>query len=325
MGASFARSALPPAHQSVTSRHSRAFTRWVSVAAILSCVLVLSGQAAAGSTWHSDPPAVVVFSSPELTILRKELSGYANYGVVDGRADILYSSESDQWLFDLSTLSLPGPIQSAQVVLSLVLDDHYGIPLTDYFGRITVNGQQVFSGGLGTGLGLQHGTPLGLVFQNWQVVTFPIADLTPSVYAVGVENNTPGPVYGDWIALDYIELRLDTLRPVDVDIKPGSFPNSINLKSHGKIPVAILSGAAFDAPAQVDRAALTFGRTGDEQSLAFCNPGSEDVNRDGRPDLVCHFYTQETMFQKGDTQGILKGRTISGVPLRGVDSVRIVP
>jgi hypothetical protein len=115
---------------------------------------------------------------------------------------------------------------------------------------------------------------------------------------------------------------------VTIDIKPGSFPNSINPKSKGKIPVAILSSPDCDAPSDVDQASLTFGRTGDEESLAFCSPSPKDVNDDGLYDLVCHFYTQHTGFECGDTEGILKGQTGaagSGQPIEGTDSVNIVP
>jgi hypothetical protein len=70
---------------------------------------------------------------------------------------------------------------------------------------------------------------------------------------------------------------------------------------------------------------LTFGRTGDEPSLAGCSSEREDVNKDGRPDLVCHFTTQASGFQSGDTSGVLKGTTLSGNPLTGTDSVRILP
>jgi len=115
-----------------------------------------------------------------------------------------------------------------------------------------------------------------------------------------------------------------TVVPVVIDIKPGSDPNSINTKSSGKIPVAILSSADFDAPATVDATSLTFGRTGDEHSLAFCNTGGEDVNADARLDLVCHFYTQMTGFQTGDTEGILRGQTVGGTPVEGRDAVRVV-
>jgi len=110
---------------------------------------------------------------------------------------------------------------------------------------------------------------------------------------------------------------------VDIDIKPGSYPNAINLKSRGTVPVAILSTPSFDAPSAVDVGSLTFGRTGNEMSLAFCGE-PEDVNGDGLSDLVCHFYTQKTGFQSGDTQGTLKG-TAAGTPIIGIDSVRIVP
>jgi hypothetical protein len=111
---------------------------------------------------------------------------------------------------------------------------------------------------------------------------------------------------------------------VDIDIKPGSFPNSINTKSRGRIPVAILSSPTFDASAEVDKTTPTFGQTGDEPSLAFCNNGNEDVNGDGLLDVVCHFYIQDTGFQIGDTEGVLKGLTQGGRPFEGNDSVRIV-
>jgi probable HAF family extracellular repeat protein len=114
-------------------------------------------------------------------------------------------------------------------------------------------------------------------------------------------------------------------RSVPLDIKPGSFPNSINPRSKGKIPVAILSGPTFDAPAQVDPGSLTFGRTGDEPSLASCSAGPADVNGDGWPDLVCHFHTPTAAFQAGDTQGVMKGQTVAAVPFSGSDPVRIVP
>ena len=111
--------------------------------------------------------------------------------------------------------------------------------------------------------------------------------------------------------------------PVEIDIKPGSDPNTINPKSTGTIPVAILSTAGFDAPSEVDKTSLTFGRTGDEASLAFCTKSDEDVNLDGLLDIVCHFNTLATGFQVGDTEGILKGLTMNGVPIEGRDSVRI--
>lgn len=112
---------------------------------------------------------------------------------------------------------------------------------------------------------------------------------------------------------------------VEIDIKPGSDPNSINPSSKGKIPVAILSTTDFDAPTEVDTESLTFGILGDEGSLSFCNSSPEDVNDDGYDDIVCHFYTQMTGFECGDEGGILKGQTMDEILIEGSDSVRIVP
>jgi hypothetical protein len=122
----------------------------------------------------------------------------------------------------------------------------------------------------------------------------------------------------------YQESLVNRVFMMDLDIKPRSFPNSISTKSRGRIPVAILSSPTFDASAEVDKTNLTFGRTGDEASLAFCTNSSEDVNDDGLVDVVCHFYNQATGFQRGDTEGVLKGVTQGGRPFEGLDSVRIV-
>jgi hypothetical protein len=111
-----------------------------------------------------------------------------------------------------------------------------------------------------------------------------------------------------------------------IDLKPGGRENSVNRNSEGKVLVAILSTDGFDAPGLVvkDRTSLTFGRKGDEKSLAFCNEASVDVNGDGIPDLLCHFSTQLAGFQSGDTVGILNGQTTDGARFTAQDSVRIV-
>jgi len=109
-----------------------------------------------------------------------------------------------------------------------------------------------------------------------------------------------------------------------IDIKPGELRASINATSRGKTPVAILSNPAFDALSMIDMNTLTFGRTGYEPSLAFCNPNGEDVNNDDLRDLVCHFDTMRAGFQLNDTRGILRGETFDNIPVEGSDSVRIV-
>jgi sortilin (neurotensin receptor 3) len=112
--------------------------------------------------------------------------------------------------------------------------------------------------------------------------------------------------------------------PIAIDVKPGTSKNSIDSKSQGKIPVAILSSATFDAPNEVNRSSVRFGRTGGEASLAFCNTQAEDVNADGLLDQVCHFHTALTGFQPGDTVGVLRGLTVEGASIQGRDAVTIV-
>jgi hypothetical protein len=111
---------------------------------------------------------------------------------------------------------------------------------------------------------------------------------------------------------------------VGIDIKPGGFPNAVNPAGNGKIAVAVLSAEDFGATGQVDATSLRFGRTGNESSLVSCG-SPEDVNLDRLPDLVCHFATQLTGFQPGDTEGVLTGKTLDGRSIRGTDSVLIVP
>jgi|WetSurMetagenome_2_1015567.scaffolds.fasta_scaffold224640_1 hypothetical protein len=86
--------------------------------------------------------------------------------------------------------------------------------------------------------------------------------------------------------------------PVTINIRPEGDSNRINLRSKGKIPVAILSTDDFNAPSQVDQSSLTFGATGNEQSLISCKRKLKDADEDGlKDDLVCHFSIQLTGFK----------------------------
>jgi len=111
---------------------------------------------------------------------------------------------------------------------------------------------------------------------------------------------------------------------VAIDIKPGSFPNSINLGSGGLVPVAILSNADFDATT-VDPSTVTLAGA----QVALKGKGTlmssvEDVNGDGLLDLVVHVRTDALQVTQTDTEAILQGETLGGTPIEGTDSVRIV-
>jgi len=64
--------------------------------------------------------------------------------------------------------------------------------------------------------------------------------------------------------------------------------------------------------------------------VKFKGPGSpmaalEDVNQDGSPDLVVHVITEALKLTRTDTEAVLEGMTFDGRPIRGVDTVRVVP
>ena len=115
-----------------------------------------------------------------------------------------------------------------------------------------------------------------------------------------------------------------TPTPIEVliDIKPGGDVNPINLKSHGVIPVAILGSADFSVM-DLNRTTLRFGHCGNEGAAASTFD-IKDVNRDGIPDLVSHFRTQDTNLLMGDTVACLVGATEDGKMVHGTDVVKIL-
>lgn len=105
---------------------------------------------------------------------------------------------------------------------------------------------------------------------------------------------------------------------VDIDIKPGSDPNSINLKSKGVILVAILTTASFDATTVNPSTAVFAGASAVHWAL-------EDVDEDGDLDLILHFHSQDTNLVATDSTACLTAETFSGEQVQGCDSVNLVP
>ena len=111
---------------------------------------------------------------------------------------------------------------------------------------------------------------------------------------------------------------------IDIDIKPGSDPNSINCKNqNGMIPVAILTTDTFEA-STVDPLTVRFGRTGTEASEAHNKGHIEDADGDGDLDMVLHFRFGDTGIQCGDTEATLTGQTNDGKQIRGTDAIQTV-
>jgi len=132
---------------------------------------------------------------------------------------------------------------------------------------------------------------------------------------------------GNTITNDIQEFKLDfstqtvqeteAYRIVNIDIKPGSYPNSINLKSRGVLPVAVLTDNFFNAKDIVVNSVLFAGAEPLRGNL-------EDVDKDGDLDLILHFDTRLLKLTSTDTEAILSARLKDNALIKGTDSVRIV-
>lgn len=162
---------------------------------------------------------------------------------------------------------------------------------------------------------------------------------------------TMGPYWNDaydrHMFLGYI-IESETILPppvieVSVDIKPGSFPNSINLRSKkGVTPVAILGSSDFDVtavdPDTVELEGVAPVKWAIEDLALVPNPAYDPILNpdvpqmigDGYDDLIFHFSTPELRKDNGGTldgdsiEAMLTGETIDGTPIEGTDSVRII-
>lgn len=113
---------------------------------------------------------------------------------------------------------------------------------------------------------------------------------------------------------------------VQVDIKPGSDPNSINVKSHGVLPVAILTTGAFDATSvDPETVALVVEVVVGGESNRSIRSRAEDVDADGDTDLMLFFRTECLQALSPEVTNLgLVGATWDGTPVFGSDAARII-
>jgi hypothetical protein len=111
---------------------------------------------------------------------------------------------------------------------------------------------------------------------------------------------------------------------VEIDIKPGSYPNCFNNDGNGVIPVAILGSEDFDVH-QVDVMTLSL------EGMAVAAKGKadkllaayEDVNGDGHIDLVIKIEDVDGVFEQGTATATLSGQLLDGTPIEGTDEICI--
>jgi hypothetical protein len=128
-----------------------------------------------------------------------------------------------------------------------------------------------------------------------------------------------------WFLSD-VPIYLHNITPapeMTIDIKPGSEQNTINLKSKGVVPVAVLTTDGFDA-ATVDPVTVQFA------GAAPVKWKLGDVNDDGDDDMLFHFKTQELNLDQDSVEATLTAQLIdemseNPIVVSGTDEVRIVP
>jgi hypothetical protein len=158
-------------------------------------------------------------------------------------------------------------------------------------------------------------------------------DAAGSAYVTGYTGSSDFPTRDPFQAAfggalyDAFVTKLTSVIAVTIDVKPGSDTNPINASSQGLIPVAILSTDSFDATT-VDAGSVCFGDA-EDASQRDCTEAHgtghlEDVNGDGRLDLVLHFEVQETGIDPGDTSACLSGTTLDGTPIEGCEASTVV-
>jgi hypothetical protein len=129
-------------------------------------------------------------------------------------------------------------------------------------------------------------------------------------------------VYFDDVKL----LEADTTLPVDVDIKPGSNENPVNLRSNGLLPVCVFSSETFDATRIDPATCLLAGapvavRTNQLKFMAH----PEDIDGDGLADMMLNFETQQLdPNQLQDDYAVLVGSTFEGQDFVGLDEITLV-
>jgi hypothetical protein len=180
-----------------------------------------------------------------------------------------------------------------------------------YPGGIVVTGSYIFLGGTGT----ENLKDLVISGESNTVIVTHVDDCCEHSILSRVEVS----LNGELVPVPF---------EIDIDIKPGSCPNSINCHNErGVITVAALTTDFFDATT-IDHTTAVFQtatETHTDKKTGEARRHEEDVDNDGDIDLVFHFRFMDTDLDCYSQTGTLVAQTYDGETVKGTDSVRMVP
>jgi len=179
-------------------------------------------------------------------------------------------------------------------------------------------------------------------FKHYQCFTAAVV----AKYNKGLPYSTGSGEEGDPVIIsgELSRAKITIKGPVAMDIKPGSCPNPINVKSKGVLPVAILGAGYLDVknidPDSIELEGVEPLRWAFEDVAAPMAPCEEKLNKydcsesgpDGLMDLTLKFDTQEIVDKLGlqeveDREELvlkLTGKLEDGTPFTGEDVVLIL-
>lgn len=159
------------------------------------------------------------------------------------------------------------------------------------------------------------------------------ADSFDTGYDVAIQSDGKIIVVGGSNA-DFALARYDgdgSSKEVIIDIKPGRFPNRIELeknvcKDDDNLYVAILTTPDFDA-VNVDASSLTLGDPNLSGTAQSIRSRTRDVDLDGDNDLALAFplcdLVNDDALNTSTTELVLTGSTLDGISFTGRDSVKV--
>jgi hypothetical protein len=175
----------------------------------------------------------------------------------------------------------------------------------------------------------------------WDTHTLDVSSFFPHGVSTNAVPEASAGAGGDCITWGAHIISVKTALSAHIDVKPGSCPNSFNVKQKGNLPVAILGSAGFDVT-DIDPSTIMLNgvpRTGgvsiSDSAMPYgmfqtdcmdCNTGGAD----GFDDLVVHFNAQAVVATLGSVSTHdcvpveITGAFYDGTPFSGTDILRII-